>query len=161
LHGPEGTALLARSIEVNLLSHQYVAQSAAEIFIRQNVGGCLLFNASKSAFNPGPLFGPYAVAKSALVALMRQYSIDLAAFGVRANAVNADRVRTGLFSPELIESRAQARGVSADAYFRSNLLGRETLASDVAEAFAYLAMARATTGAVVPVDGGNAAAFPR
>jgi NAD(P)-dependent dehydrogenase (short-subunit alcohol dehydrogenase family) len=92
---------------------------------------------------------------------MRQYSIDLAAFGVRANAVNADRVRTGLFSPELIESRAQARGVSADAYFRSNLLGRETLASDVAEAFAYLAMARATTGAVVPVDGGNAAAFPR
>ena len=43
----------------------------------QGRGGCLLFNASKSAFNPGPDFGPYAVAKSALVALMRQYAVDL------------------------------------------------------------------------------------
>jgi NAD(P)-dependent dehydrogenase (short-subunit alcohol dehydrogenase family) len=125
------------------------------------MGGCLLFNASKSAFNPGPLFGPYAIAKSALIALMKQYSIDLAPYGVRANAVNADRVRTGLFSAELIESRSRARGVSADAYFRTNLLNRETVAEDVAQAFGYLAVAGATTGAVVPVDGGNPAAFPR
>jgi NAD(P)-dependent dehydrogenase (short-subunit alcohol dehydrogenase family) len=144
-----------------LLSHQYVAQSAAEIFLQQGSGGCLCFNASKSAFNPGPMFGPYAVAKSALVALMKQYAIDLAPFGVRANAVNADRVRTGLFSPELLEARARARGTTTDAYFSANLLGRETQAEDVAQAFAYLATARATTGAVLPVDGGNPAAFPR
>lgn len=161
LHASDGSALLGRSIEVNLLSHQYVAQSAAEVFVRQGIGGCLLFNASKSAFNPGPLFGPYAVAKAGLVALMKQYAIDLAPFGVRANAVNADRVRTGLFSAELLESRARARGVSPDAYFKANLLGRETLADDVARAFAYLATAGATTGAVIPVDGGNPAAFPR
>ncbi len=161
LHGPEGTALLSQSLEINLLSHQYVAQSAADVFIRQGIGGCLLFNASKSAFNPGPLFGPYAVAKSALVALMKQYAIDLAPFGVRANAVNADRVRTGLFSEELIEARARARGTTPEAYFKANLLGRETLAADVARAFAFLAGALATTGAVVPVDGGNPAAFPR
>jgi NAD(P)-dependent dehydrogenase (short-subunit alcohol dehydrogenase family) len=138
-----------------------VAQSAAEVFVRQGIGGCLLFNASKSAFNPGPLFGPYAVAKAGLVALMKQYAIDLAPYGVRANAVNADRVRTGLFSTELLESRARARGVSPDAYFKANLLGRETLADDVARAFGYLATAGATTGAVLPVDGGNPAAFPR
>jgi NAD(P)-dependent dehydrogenase (short-subunit alcohol dehydrogenase family) len=138
-----------------------VAQAAASVFQRQGIGGCLLFNASKSAFNPGPMFGPYAVAKSALVALMKQYAIDLAPIGVRANAVNADRVRTGLFSEALIESRARARGTTPDAYFKTNLLGRETLASDVARAFAYLASASATTGAVIPVDGGNAAAFPR
>jgi rhamnose utilization protein RhaD (predicted bifunctional aldolase and dehydrogenase)/NAD(P)-dependent dehydrogenase (short-subunit alcohol dehydrogenase family) len=161
LHGSEGNALLGRSIEVNLLSHQYVAQSAADVFVRQGIGGCLLFNASKSAFNPGPLFGPYAVAKAGLVALMKQYAIDLAPFGVRANAVNADRIRTGLFSAELLESRARARGLSTDAYFKSNLLGRETLADDVARAFSYLATAAATTGAVIPVDGGNPAAFPR
>jgi rhamnose utilization protein RhaD (predicted bifunctional aldolase and dehydrogenase)/NAD(P)-dependent dehydrogenase (short-subunit alcohol dehydrogenase family) len=161
LHGSEGNVLLSRSIEMNLLSHQYVAQSAADVFVRQGMGGCLLFNASKSAFNPGPLFGPYAVAKAGLVALMKQYAIDLAPFGVRANAVNADRVRTGLFSAELLESRAKARGVSTDAYFKSNLLGRETLADDVARAFGYLATAAATTGAVIPVDGGNPAAFPR
>ena len=91
----------------------------------------------------------------------KQYAIDLAPFGVRSNAINADRVRTGLFSPELIESRARARGISSDAYFSANLLSRETLAEDVAQAFAYLATAKATTGAVVPVDGGNPAAFPR
>jgi rhamnose utilization protein RhaD (predicted bifunctional aldolase and dehydrogenase)/NAD(P)-dependent dehydrogenase (short-subunit alcohol dehydrogenase family) len=161
LHEAEGSDLLRQSLDVNLLSHQYVAQAAAEIFLRQGTGGCLCFNASKSAFNPGPLFGPYAVAKSALVALMKQYAIDLAPFGVRSNAVNADRVRTGLFSPELIEARARARGTTADAYFSANLLGRETLAADVAQAFAYLATASATTGAVLPVDGGNPAAFPR
>jgi NAD(P)-dependent dehydrogenase (short-subunit alcohol dehydrogenase family) len=161
LHGSDGTALLEQSLQINLLSHQYVAQCAAELFISQRMGGCLLFNASKSAFNPGPLFGPYAVAKSALIALMKQYAIDLAPFGVRANAVNADRVRTGLFSEELIESRSRARGLSADAYFRTNLLNRETLSEDVAQAFGYLAAAGATTGAVVPVDGGNPAAFPR
>ena len=161
LHDAEGIQRLRQSLDVNLLSHQYVAQSAAEIFLQQGIGGCLLFNASKSAFNPGPLFGPYAVAKSALVALMKQYAIDLAPFGVRANAVNADRVRTGLFSPELLEARARARGTTTDAYFSANLLARETQAEDVAQAFAYLATAQATTGAVLPVDGGNAAAFPR
>jgi rhamnose utilization protein RhaD (predicted bifunctional aldolase and dehydrogenase)/NAD(P)-dependent dehydrogenase (short-subunit alcohol dehydrogenase family) len=161
LHEGSGTELLSESLEINLMSHQHVARAAASIFERQGVGGCLLFNASKSAFNPGPLFGPYAVAKSALVALMKQYAIDLAPLGVRANAVNADRVRTGLFSAELLEARARARGTTADGYFKANLLGRETLAADVARAFAYLATASATTGAVLPVDGGNAAAFPR
>lgn len=161
LHEAAGTQLLEQSLQLNLLSHQHVARAAASIFERQRVGGCLLFNASKSAFNPGPLFGPYAVAKSALVALMKQYAIDLAPLGVRANAVNADRVRTGLFSPELLEARSRARGTTPDGYFKANLLGRETLASDVARAFAFLATAAATTGAVLPVDGGNAAAFPR
>lgn len=161
LHGSDGSAMLTESLQLNLLSHQYVAHSAAEVFIRQGIGGCLLFNASKSAFNPGPMFGPYAVAKSGLIALMKQYAIDLAPFGVRSNAVNADRVRTGLFSPELIQARAAARGTTPDAYFRANLLDRETVADDVAQAFAYLASAQATTGAVLPVDGGNPAAFPR
>ena len=57
--------------------------------------------------------------------------------------------------------RAKARGLELDAYFRSNLLGREVLAEEVAAAFAYLASARSTTGCVVTVDGGNIAASPR
>lgn len=157
----DGEAALRRSLETNLLSHNTVSASAVEIMLRQRRGGCLLFNASKSSFNPGPGFGPYAVAKSALVALMRQYAIDLARFGVRANAVNADRIRTGIFAGGVLESRAAARGLSVDDYFRSNLLGREVTAFDVADAFAHLAGAKATTGCIVTVDGGNAAAFPR
>ena len=161
LDTPEGDEALRRSLETNLLAHNLVASSAVETMRLQRRGGCLLFNASKSAFNPGPGFGPYAVAKAALVALMRQYAVDLGRFGIRSNAVNADRVRTAIFGGGVVESRAAARGLSVDDYFRSNLLAREVTSHDVASAFAYLAQARATTGCVVTVDGGNAAAFPR
>jgi NAD(P)-dependent dehydrogenase (short-subunit alcohol dehydrogenase family) len=156
-----GRAALRGSLELNCVSHAVVAGFASDVMIRQGRGGCLCFNASKSAFNPGPGFGPYAVAKSALVALMRQYAVDLGARGIRSNAVNADRIRTALFTGGVVQSRASARGLGVDEYFRANLLSREVTAEDVADAFVYLATARATTGCVVTVDGGNAAAFPR
>jgi rhamnose utilization protein RhaD (predicted bifunctional aldolase and dehydrogenase)/NAD(P)-dependent dehydrogenase (short-subunit alcohol dehydrogenase family) len=161
LETPSGDAALRASLEVNLLAHNLVVGAATRVFRLQGRGGVLLFNASKAAFNPGPGFGPYSVAKAALVGLMRQLAVDLAPYGVRVNAVNADRIRTRLFDGGVVESRAKARGLSVDAYFRSNLLGREVTADDVADAFAYLATARSTTGCVVTVDGGNAAAFPR
>lgn len=161
LHTRAGHDGLLKSLDLNFLSHQRVARAAAERLLAQDLGGCLLFNASKSAFNPGAEFGPYAIPKAAVVALMRQYAIDLGAHGIRANAINADRIQTALFSPALVEARAKARGVSKDAYFKQNLLGRETTAVDVADAFAFLATAHATTGCVLTVDGGNAAAFPR
>ncbi len=161
LDSDDGIAALGRSLDENLLSHARVAKHAARVLVAQKRGGCLLFNASKSAFAPGPGFGPYAIAKSALVALMRQLAIDLAPHGIRSNAVNADRIRTALFDGGVLESRAKARGLTPDQYFRANLLGREVLAKDVAEAFVHLAGAGATTGSVLTVDGGNAAAFPR
>ena len=77
------------------------------------------------------------MAKAGLLALMRQYAVDLGPHGIRSNAVNADRVRTDLFGGGVLEARAQARGVSPDMYFRQNLLGRETTVTDVAEAFGY------------------------
>ena len=157
----EGAAALRRSMDVNFFAHNMVASAACEVFHLQRRGGCLLFNASKSAFAPGPGFGPYAVAKAALIGLMRQYALDQARHGVRSNAVNADRVRTGIFADGLLESRAAARSISVDDYFRSNLLAREVSAFDVAQSFGYLAQAKATTGCVITVDGGNAAAFPR
>ncbi len=153
--------VLRASLELNLLAHQWVAAAAMDVLTRQGTGGFLLFNASKAAFNPGEGFGPYAIAKAALVALMKQYALEGARVGVRANAVNADRVRTGLFPPEVVEARAAARGLAPDAYFQANLLAREVTADDVAEAFLSLALAHSTTGAVVPVDGGNLAAAPR
>jgi NAD(P)-dependent dehydrogenase (short-subunit alcohol dehydrogenase family) len=101
------------------------------------------------------------VPKAALVALMRQYALEGGPARIRANAVNADRVRTGLFPPEMVEARARARGLDPDEYFRANLLQREVTADDVADAFLALALAESTTGAVFTVDGGNIAAAPR
>ena len=153
--------MLRQSLEINLLSHQWVAASATHILRAQGMGGFLLFNASKAAFNPGEGFGPYAVPKAALVALMKQYAVEGGRFGIRANAVNADRVRTGLFPAEMVEARARARGLDPNEYFRANLLRREVVADDVAAAFLALALAESTTGAVLTVDGGNIAASPR
>jgi len=162
LHGASGDAALRSSLDINLLGHQRVARSAAQAMIAQSCGGALLFNASKIAFHQGPEFGPYAVPKAALIALMRQYAVDLGEHGIRANAVNADRIRTKLFAqPGPEAARATAPALSPSAYFRANLLQRETTPEQVAEAFVFLATAGATTGCIITVDGGNPAAFPR
>jgi NAD(P)-dependent dehydrogenase (short-subunit alcohol dehydrogenase family) len=131
------------------------------IMLAQQTGGCLLFNVSKQALNPGADFGPYGVPKAATLALMRQYALDYGAAGIRANAVNADRIRGGLLTPEMIAARAKARGVSEADYMGGNLLGREVTAEDVAQAFLQLALSRNTTAAIATVDGGNIAAAPR
>jgi len=153
--------VLRRSFELNFFAHQYVAQAAVRIFTAQGTGGALLFNTSKQAVNPGPSFGPYGLPKAATLALMRQYAVDYGAEGITSNAVNADRIRSGLLTDEMITSRSEARGVSEDEYMAGNLLRREVHAEDVAEAFVSLALARKTTGATLTVDGGNIAAAPR
>ncbi|HEX9841441.1 MAG TPA: bifunctional aldolase/short-chain dehydrogenase [bacterium] len=154
-------ATLRESFELNFFAHQHVAAEAVRAFRRQGTGGQLLFNASKSAFNPGPNLGPYTLPKAAVVALMKQYALDYAELGVRSNAVNADRVPTGLFGDGVLEQRAAARGVSVEEYLSGNLLHRVVRPEDVADAFVMLARAERTTGTVLPVDGGNIAAAPR
>ncbi|MCC7166459.1 MAG: SDR family oxidoreductase, partial [Rhodospirillales bacterium] len=109
----------------------------------------------------GPDFGPYGLPKAATLALMRQYAVDHGKDGVRANAVNADRIRTGLLTDAMITSRSKARGLSEHDYMAGNLLGREVTAEDVAQAFVDLALAEKTTGCVITVDGGNIAAALR
>jgi NAD(P)-dependent dehydrogenase (short-subunit alcohol dehydrogenase family) len=155
------TEALEDSFRINFYAHHWVASAAAEVMKRQRTGGFLLFNASKAAFNPGPGFGPYAIAKAALLALVKQYALELGAHGIRSNAVNADRIRTGLLDPKEVEARAKARGLETDDYYRANLLRREVTAADVAQAFVSLALAQSTTGSVLTVDGGNIAASPR
>ena len=153
--------ILRKSFELNFYGHQRVAQAAIKIMRAQGTGGCLLFNVSKQAVNPGPNFGPYGIPKAALLALMRQYALDYGAEGIRANAVNADRIRSGLLTEEMIASRAKARGLSEKDYMSGNLLGREVTAEDVAQAFLHQALALKTTADVTTVDGGNIAAAMR
>ena len=93
--------------------------------------------------------------------LVRQYALDYGHEGIRANAVNADRIRSGLLTEEMIASRSKARGSSEQAYMSGNLLGREVAAEDVAQAFLSQALALKTTADVTTVDGGNIAAALR
>ncbi len=154
-------AVLRRSFELNFFAHQTVAQNAVRMMLAQGTGGCLLFNVSKQAVNPGPDFGPYGLPKAATLALVRQYALEYGADGIRANAVNADRIRSGLLTPELVAARAKARGVDEQRYMTGNLLGREVTAEDVAQAFLHHAVALKTTADVTTVDGGNIAAILR
>jgi rhamnose utilization protein RhaD (predicted bifunctional aldolase and dehydrogenase)/NAD(P)-dependent dehydrogenase (short-subunit alcohol dehydrogenase family) len=154
-------AVLRASFELNFFSHQAVAQAAARVFRAQGMGGALLFNVSKQAVNPGADFGAYGTSKAALLALVRQYALELGPEGVRCNGVNADRIRSGLLTDEMIEARSASRGLTPGAYMSGNLLGQEVRAEDVAQAFVFAALMNRTTGAVLPVDGGNVAAMLR
>jgi len=159
--GEVDEAVLRESFELNFYGHQRVAQAAVKIMRAQGTGGCLLFNVSKQAVNPGPDFGPYGLPKAATLFLVRQYALDYGGEGIRANAVNADRIRSGLLTEEMIASRSKVRGLSEQAYMRGNLLGREVAAEDVAQAFLAQAVALKTTADVTTVDGGNIAAALR
>ncbi len=159
--GEVDEAVLRESFELNFYGHQRVAQAAVKIMRAQGTGGCLLFNVSKQAVNPGPDFGPYGLPKAATLFLVRQYAVDYGHEGIRANAVNADRIRSGLLTEDMIAQRSKARGLSEAAYMRGNLLGREVAAEDVAQAFLAQALALKTTADVTTVDGGNIAAALR
>jgi NAD(P)-dependent dehydrogenase (short-subunit alcohol dehydrogenase family) len=181
---------LRASFELNFFAHQHVAQAALALFRLQDtlpcpagaaggnakagpaapadgaaatghLGGQLLFNVSKQALNPGPGFGAYGTSKAALLALVRQYALEEGGAGIRVNAINADRIRSGLLTDTMIRERSAARGLSEADYMGGNLLGAEVRAEDVAEAFVALARLERTTGALLTVDGGNVAAMVR
>lgn len=154
-------ALLRKSFELNFFAHQSVAQNAVRIMKQQGTGGVLLFNASKQAVNPGANFGAYGLPKAAALFLSRQYALEHGADGIRSNAVNADRIRSGLLNDEMIANRSSARGLSVKDYMAGNLLGLEVTAEDVAQAFVHQALAERTTADVTTVDGGNIAAAMR
>ena len=153
--------ILRESFEVNFFSHQNCASEAVKIMTKQNINGCLLFNISKQAVNPGKNFGPYGLPKSALLSLCKQYAVDYGSKGIRSNGVNADRIKSGLMTQKMIKKRAKARSVSTEDYMKGNLLLNEVKAEDVAKAFFHLATSKKTTGAVLTVDGGNIAASLR
>ena len=159
--GDVSDELLRKSFELNFFAHQTVAQEAVRIMLKQGTGGALLFNISKQAVNPGTNFGPYGLPKATTMLLMRQYALDYGQDGIRSNGVNADRVRSGLLTDDMIAARSKARGLSESEYMAGNLLNREVLAEDVAQAFVALALARKTTGHIETVDGGNIAAALR
>ncbi|MCD7107934.1 bifunctional aldolase/short-chain dehydrogenase [Rhizobium sp. DKSPLA3] len=156
---PEDT--FRKAFDLNFWGHHYMARAVVRVMEQQKTGGALVFNVSKQAVNPGADFGPYGTSKAALMALMRQYAVEHGASGITSNAVNADRIRTGLMTDEMVAARSKARGVTPEAYLSANLVRREVTAADVAAAFVHLAKARTSSGAVITVDGGNVAAMMR
>ena len=154
-------AIVRDSFELNFFAHYRIAKAVNQVFVSQGRGGQLLFNVSKQAVNPGHGFGAYGLPKATLMFLVRQLALELGETGVRVNGVNADRIRSGLLTDEMIASRSSARRLSEKEYMAGNLIGREVRAEHVADAFLTLAFSERTTGHVMTVDGGNIAASLR
>ena len=159
----------SRSLAVNATAHFLLTKRVWPVLTSQSLGGSLVYVASKNAFSPGAGFGAYSAAKAAEVQIARIAALEGGAIGVRANVVNPDAVFEGsrLWSDAMRQERAAEHGVEVSEleqfYAERNLLGRRVGVGDVAEAVAFLVSdrSRATTGAVIPVDGGVPAAFPR
>ena len=88
--GEVDEASLRESFELNFYGHQRVAQGAVKIMLAQGSGGCLLFNVSKQAVNPGPNFGPYGLPKAATLLLVRQYALEYGADGTLKNQIDKE-----------------------------------------------------------------------
>ena len=156
-------------LRINLTSAFLITQQAIRAMKAQGIGGSLVYVASKNAFGPGAGFGGYSVSKAGMIQLMRIAALEGGGHGIRANAVNPDAVfdNSQLWAGGIREERAAAHGVRPeeleDFYAQRNLLKARVRSLDVAQAVAYLLSGDSsrTTGAVIPVDGGVAAAFPR
>lgn len=156
-------------LRINLTSAFLLTQQAIRAMKAQGIGGSLVYVASKNAFGPGAGFGGYSVSKAGMIQLMRIAAIEGGRHGIRANAVNPDAVfdNSQLWAGGIREERAAAHGIAPeeleDFYAKRNLLHARVRSADVAQTVAHLLSedSSRTTGAVIPVDGGVAAAFPR
>jgi NAD(P)-dependent dehydrogenase (short-subunit alcohol dehydrogenase family) len=139
------------------------------VLFEQDAGGSVVFVASKNALVAGKNAAAYSSAKAAELHLARCLAEEGGEHGIRVNTVNPDAVIEGssIWSSSWKAERAKTYGIEEEdlpAFYRARTtLGVNVYAEDVAEAIAFLAGPRwaKSTGNVINVDGGVAAAYPR
>jgi rhamnulose-1-phosphate aldolase/alcohol dehydrogenase len=156
----------------NVLATGYflVAREGFRLLQDQGRGGNLVFVASKNALVAGKNAAAYSTAKAAEVHLARCLAEEGGQFGIRVNTVNPDAVLSGsrIWDGSWRAERAATYGVAPEqleeVYRKRTTLGVNILPEDIAEAIAFFASpSRSTksTGNILNVDGGVAAAYPR
>lgn len=146
------------AMTVNVEANLHLLQGAYLLLKRAPRGGRVVIIGSRNVPAPGPGAAAYSASKAALNQLARVTALEWARDGIRVNSLHPDAVYdTGLWSEELLASRAQAYGLSVEQYRRRNLLATEVSSRDVAELAAEMCggLFAKTTGAQLPVDGGN------
>lgn len=146
-----------------------VTQQGVAVMRKQGIGGDILNIVSKNALVSGPNNAGYGSAKAAQLHLSRLNAAELGRDKIRVNVVNPDAVISDskIWEGAWAEGRAKAYGVTVEElpgfYARRTLLNEVINPSDIADAcFAFVSgLLNKSTGNVLNVDGGVAAAFMR
>ncbi|MCI0452603.1 MAG: bifunctional aldolase/short-chain dehydrogenase [Candidatus Latescibacteria bacterium] len=149
--------LWRQSLAVNLDAHRLLLQKTIP-FLDAGLDPAVVFIASKNVPAPGKGAAAYSVAKAGLTQLARVAALELASSGIRVNVLHPNDVfDTGIWTPAVLAARAKEYGMDVEAYKKKNLLGHEVTSAEVAALAVALSgrLFAATTGAQIPVDGGN------
>ncbi len=147
-----------RVLRVNLDANLALLREAHPLLELSPRGGRVVVVGSKNVPAPGPGAAAYSASKAALTQLARVAALEWAGEGIRVNTLHPDAVfDTGIWTPEVLEARARSYGMTVEQYRTKNLLRTEVHAADVAELAAELCgpLFAKTTGAQIPIDGGN------
>ena len=145
------------SLDINLSGHYRVIKLATP-YLKVGIEPCIVITGSKNVAAPGPGAAAYSCAKAGLAQLARVSALELAPFGIRVNTMHPNAVfDTEIWTDEMLKVRAANYGVTVEEYKRSNLLKTEITSYNVARLAAVLASSdfAKTTGAHIPIDGGN------
>jgi rhamnose utilization protein RhaD (predicted bifunctional aldolase and dehydrogenase)/NAD(P)-dependent dehydrogenase (short-subunit alcohol dehydrogenase family) len=146
-----------RTLDINLTSQMYLFRAATP-YLLLGLQPAIVVVASKNVLAPGPGAAAYSATKAALTQLARVAALELGPRGVRVNLVHPHAVMdTALWTPEILQARAEHYGMSVEQYKRNNLLKVEVTSKDVAELVAAMAgpLFAKTTGAQLAIDGGS------
>jgi rhamnulose-1-phosphate aldolase/alcohol dehydrogenase len=146
-----------------------VSREAARLMEAQGLGGDIVYIVSKNGVFAGPANVAYGAAKADQAHQVRLLAAELGAIGVRVNGINPDGVvrGSGIFAGGWGAKRAAVYGVPEEElgayYAQRTLLKKEVLPEHIAAAVFALTGGDLplTTGLLIPVDAGVAAAFLR
>lgn len=147
-----------RVLRVNLDANLSLLRESQPLLALSPRGGRVVVIGSKNVAAPGPGAAAYSASKAALTQLARVAALEWAGQGIRVNTLHPDAVfDTGIWTPEVIAARARSYGMTPEQYRTKNLLHTEIRSADVAELAAELCgpLFAKTTGAQIPIDGGN------
>lgn len=147
----------------------FVTQAGVEVMRKQGLGGDILNIVSKNALVSGPNNAAYGAAKAAQLHMSRLHAAELGKDKIHVNVVNPDAVISGsnIWAGGWAEGRAKAYGIKVEElpayYAKRTLLNESILPEDIANAcFVFVGgLLNKSTGNILNVDGGVAAAFLR
>ena len=146
------------AMSVNVEANLLVMQVCHPLLKLAPRGGRIVVIGSKNVPAPGPGAAAYSASKAALNQLARVAALEWSKDAIRINSLHPNQVfDTGLWTEEVLASRAKAYNLTVEQYRKNNLLKSEVSSKDVAELAAEMcgALFAKTTAAQVPVDGGN------